>query len=81
MAYTLVDIENKSSGLNQRKGIADALEGAIKKTYYKDEEDARQFYLGQTERKRDLGGKYNALALDDSYDEPYETDEDEDTEE
>ena len=42
-----------------------------------DEEDARQFYLGQTERKRDLGGKYNALALDDSYDEPYETDEDE----
>lgn len=77
MAYSLVDIENKSSGLNQRKGITDALEGVIKKTYYKDEEDARQFYLGQTERKRDLGGKYNALALDDSYDEPYETDEDE----
>ncbi|WP_248402991.1 DNA phosphorothioation system sulfurtransferase DndC [Butyrivibrio fibrisolvens] len=81
MAYSLVDIENKSSGLNQRKGIADALENTIKRTYYKNEEDARQFYLGQTERKRDLGGKYNALALDDSYDEPYETDDDEEDKE
>lgn len=69
MAYSLIDIENHSSSLNQRKGVVDALESCIHKTFYKNEEDATEFYLNQVRRKKDLGGKYNEKALDSSYDE------------
>lgn len=69
MAYSLIDIENHSSSLNQRKGVVDSLETCIQKTFYKNEEDATEFYLNQVRRKKDLGGKYNEKALDSSYDE------------
>lgn len=69
MAYSLIDIENHSSSLNQRKGVVDSLESCIQKTFYKNEEDATEFYLNQVRRKKDLGGKYNEKALDSSYDE------------
>ena len=79
MAYSLIDTENQASSLNKRKGIIDSLEKCIRKTFYKDEEDATQYYMERVIRKRDLGGKYNQLALDGKYD--YlneENDEDED---
>ena len=69
----------KTSSLNKRKGIIDSLENCIRKTFYKDEEDATQYYMERVIRKKDLGGKYNQLALDGKYD--YlneENDEDED---
>ncbi len=69
MAYSLIDIENHSSSLNQRKGVVDSLESCIQKTFYKNEEDATEFYLNQVRRKKDFGGKYNEKALDSSYDE------------
>lgn len=69
MAYSLIDIENHSSSLNQRKGVVDSLETCIQKTFYKNEEDATEFYLNQVRRKKDLGGKYNEKALASSYDE------------
>lgn len=69
MAYSLIDIENCSSSLNQRKGVVAALESCIQKTFYKNEEDATEFYLNQVRRKKDFGGKYNEKALDSSYDE------------
>ena len=69
MAYSLIDIENCSSSLNQRKGVVDSLETCIQKTFYKNEEDATEFYLNQVRRKKDFGGKYNEKALDSSYDE------------
>lgn len=75
MAYSLIDIENSSNSLSQRKGTIDALETCIKSTYYKNENDATEFYLSQVARKRDLGGKYNAKALDGSYDVPVQDDE------
>jgi DNA sulfur modification protein DndC len=81
MAYSLIDIENQSNSLNQRKGVADALESCIQRTFYKDEKDATEYYLSQIARKKDLGGKYNEKALDNTYDEPTEdeeSDEDED---
>lgn len=81
MAYSLIDIENHSNSLNQRKGVADALESCIQRTFYKDEKDATEYYLSQMARKKDLGGKYNEKALDNTYGEPTEdeeSDEDED---
>lgn len=72
MAYSLIDVENRSSTLNKRNGISVSLEECIRKTFYKNEEDATQFYLEQTKRKKKFGGKYNEKALDDSYDEQEE---------
>lgn len=59
MAYSLIDIENQASSLNQRKGILDTLEKCIKHTFYKDEADATQYYLDQLTRKKTYGGKYD----------------------
>ena len=82
MAYSLIDIENHSNSLNQRKGVSDAIESCIQKTYYKDEEDATEYYMSMMTRKKDLGGRYNEKALDSTYDDPTEEDEiDEDDEE
>lgn len=62
--YSLIDIENKASGLNQRKGILDAVNDTISKTYYRDEEDALSFYANTMIRKKENGGKYNEKFLD-----------------
>lgn len=59
MAYSLIDIENQASSLNQRKGILDTLEKCIKHTFYKDEADATQYYHDQLTRKKTYGGKYD----------------------
>lgn len=81
MAYSLIDIENHSNSLNQRKGVSDSLESCIHRTFYKNEEDATAYYLDTVTRKKDLGGKYNEIALDNTYDDPTEEDEiDEDAE-
>ena len=58
MMYTLIDVENRANNLNQRKGILDALEACIKHTFYKNEQDALQFYRDRLDRKKELGGKY-----------------------
>ena len=68
MAYSLIDIENQATSLNKRKGITEALESCIRKIFYKNEEDATQYYMDRVIRKKDLGGKYNPLALDGRYD-------------
>lgn len=81
MAYSLIDIENHSNSLNQRKGIVDLLETCIKTTFYKNEEDATEYYLNQVMRKKDMGGKYNEKALDSTYDAPTENDDEEELEE
>ena len=59
MLYSLIDIENKSNSVNQRKGILDSLELCIKHNFYENEEDATEYYTNQLERKKKLGGKYN----------------------
>lgn len=64
MMYTLIDIENRSTGLNQRKGILDAIDSTISKTFYKNEEDATQYYSDMMIRKKENGGKYNEKFLD-----------------
>ena len=64
MMYTLIDIENKASGMNQRKGILDDINSTIGKTCYKNEADATQFYSDMMVRKKENGGKYNEKFLD-----------------
>ena len=56
------------------------MEECIHRTFYKNEEDATEFYLSQVQRKKDLGGKYNEKVLDSSYDVVEETEENEDEE-
>ena len=64
MMYSLVDVENKSSGVNQRKGILDSVNSIIGKSCYKNEEDATQYYTDMMHRKKENGGKYNEKFLD-----------------
>lgn len=59
MMYSLVDIENRASGTNQRKGILNDLEACVKHNFYQNEEDALQYYNDTLSRKKEYGGKYN----------------------
>ena len=59
MMYSLLDIENRATSLNQRKGILDHLESCIKQNFYKDEDDATAFYLNKVSRKKEYGAKYD----------------------
>lgn len=59
MMYGLIDIENQANNLNKRKGITDSLQSCIFKNFYKNEDDATQFYKDLMVRKKELGGKYN----------------------
>lgn len=64
MTYSLLDQENYSNGLNQRKGIQATLEKTIKHTFYKNEEDATNYYSNIVNRKQEYGGKYNEKFLE-----------------
>ena len=64
MMYTLIDYESKAIGVSQRKDILDNVRNTISRTFYKDEEDATQFYSDMMIRKKAHGGKYNEKFLD-----------------
>ena len=53
MAYSLIDTELRTNGINQRKGIVSALEKEVKKNFYKDESDALNYYRQKVERAND----------------------------
>lgn len=59
MLYSMIDIENQSNSLNQRKGILDDLEKCISHTFYMNEKDAIRYYEDRITRKKELGGKFN----------------------
>ncbi len=63
MMYSLIDVESNAAGMNQRKGIIDDLEKVISTTFYKNEEDATQYYTDKMNRKKEYGGKYNEKFL------------------
>ena len=77
--YSLIDIENHASSMNERKGILDLLEDSIKSNYYQNEEDATAFYSEKINRKKDMGGKYDEKFLFELHEElaEYYVDEDE----
>lgn len=62
LSYRLIDIENKFSTLQRRKGIYTNLENEVKKCYYKDEEDAKKFALERVQRKKRMGISYDHKA-------------------
>ena len=64
MVYTLLDQENYANSVNQRKGILTDLERTIKRTFYKNEDDATEYYSNIINRKLKLGGKYNEKFLE-----------------
>lgn len=78
MMYSLIDIENTASGLNDRKGITDRLETVIRKSFYKDEEDATRYYSSHMRRKKDFGSDYDNKFLDDLNEDAAEFDDCED---
>ena len=78
MMYSLIDIENTASGLNDRKGITDRLEAVIRKSFYKDEEDATRYYSSRMRRKKDFGSDYDNKFLDDLNEDAAEFDDCED---
>jgi DNA sulfur modification protein DndC len=64
MMYSLLDQEDQATGINQRRGILDNINKTIGKTFYKNEEDAVQYYSDVMTRKKENGGKYNEKFLD-----------------
>ncbi len=64
MMYSLLDQEDRAVGINQRRGILDNINKTIGKTFYKNEEDAVQYYSDMMTRKKENGGKYNEKFLD-----------------
>lgn len=64
MMYSLVDIENRASGLGDRKGILDDIQTAITRTFYQNESDATKYYSARMIRKKQMGGQYNEKFLD-----------------
>ncbi|MCF0260216.1 MAG: DNA phosphorothioation system sulfurtransferase DndC [Erysipelotrichaceae bacterium] len=67
MLYSLIDIENQASLKRQRKGILQQLESSISSTFYKNEEDAFEYYQAKNQRKKEAGVKYNEKFLMDYY--------------
>ena len=59
LLYSLIDTENQANSVNQRKGILDSLEKCVKHNFYKDEDDATDYYTRQLDRKKKMGGRYN----------------------
>ena len=64
LMYTLIDIESKSSTMNNRKGILEQIEKTLKQNFYKNEDDAKKYYFDRTKRKKDLGGKFDKRAFE-----------------
>lgn len=52
--YTLIDVENKASDVNQRKNILDDINKTLAKTFYKDETDATEYYSNMMVRKKKM---------------------------
>lgn len=64
MMYSLIDVENQSTGLDQKKGLIDDLTKIIKKNFYANETDATNYYAEHTKRKKEFGGNYNEKFLE-----------------
>lgn len=59
MMYSLIDIESYATRTNNRKEINNNLEDCMKRTFYNNEKDAKQYYESKLQRKKEYGGKYN----------------------
>ena len=69
LMYTLIDIESKSNMMNNRKGILNQIEQTIKKNFYKDADDASEYYFERIKRKKEYGARYDDNILQEAEDE------------
>lgn len=69
LMYTMLDIENRSGKIDKRKDVADKLNAAIGKNYYKNESDAAEYFFADMQRKKEMGATYVEQALEDVEDE------------
>lgn len=58
-AYSVLDEENRAYISGDRSGLLKNLEKTIRQTAYKNEEDATQYYLAKSTRKKEYGGTYD----------------------
>ncbi len=61
----MISVELEAKGMAERKGILEKLDTCVRKTFYKNEEDAINFYSNRVNRQKDVGGKYNEKFLED----------------
>lgn len=54
LMYSLIDIESKSKTITKRKGIIKKLEDTLTSTFYKNEEDAADYYVKKIQRKDEM---------------------------
>lgn len=64
LAYSLLDVEARSQSLNRRKDLFKQMENTIKRTYYKNEEDALTFYLARHAREVQVDDRIAEKSLD-----------------
>lgn len=64
MMYSMIDTENAASGMHQRSTVLDDLQRVVATTFYRNEEDALNYYTDMMTRKKDFGGRYNEKFLD-----------------
>lgn len=69
LLYSMLDIENRSGKMDKRKDVLDLLDKSIGKNFYRDEEDASEYFFMDMERKREMGATYVEQALEDIEDE------------
>jgi len=61
----IIDVEVEARGMAERKGILDKINDCVKKNFYKNEEDATEYYSNRVKRQKDVGGKYDQKFLED----------------
>lgn len=66
MMYSLIDVENRATGVNRKKGLLDSLRKVVESNFYRDESDATEYYAEKTKRKKEFGGSYNEKFLEPS---------------
>ncbi len=62
LSYRLIDIENRFSTLQKRKGIYSSLENEVKKCYFSGEKDAEEFAYQRLNWKKEMGVSYDLKA-------------------
>lgn len=70
MVSSLIDIQGQGNAHGTgRKEIRKMLEKEITKTFYKNENDATEYFLSKMKRRKELGQEVNEKILDDRYEE------------
>jgi len=62
MVASIVDVERKSVDMKKRHGILNAVEAQIKRSFYKNEEDALRYASQKVRRKKTMGASFDQRA-------------------